>query len=515
MSVQKEFDYIVIGAGSSGCVVANRLSINPNATVLLLEAGGSDTKPEIHDCGSFTKLWGTEVDWNYYTEEEPHLNNRKIFWPRGKVMGGSSSINALLYVRGNRRDFDHWNYLGNAGWSYKDVLHYFIKSENFADGACEYHGVGGPLNVRRKTAADSAPVDACVEYGFSGPEWDFNGAQHENGAGFHQVTMNPDGTRCSTAGAFIKPILNRSNFQAQTNAQVTRILIENGRAVGAEYVKQGEKIRVYAKKEVVLCAGTVDSPKLLMLSGIGSAEQLKAHEIEVVADLPGVGQNLQDHLLLGVAFSSKQALKGGSAIIGEAGLFTRTLEGLDQAAPDLQYHFRHDFHLAPVELIDDPSAPGFTFLPTLLRPQSTGSISLRSNNPVDTPVIRGNYLECEADFQVLMRGIRLARELVQMPAFDDFRGEEKAPGVDMQSDSELRSYIRQCVTTVFHPVGTCKMGGDRMGVVDAELRVHGIKGLRVADASIMPTIVSANTNAACIMIGEKAADMIASANNRG
>lgn len=513
MNSPEVYDYIVIGAGSSGCVVAHRLSADPGKRILLLEAGGPDTSPAIHDCASFTSLWGSEMDWKYATQPEPNLASRRIPWPRGKVLGGSSSINALLYVRGNRRDYDHWNYLGNPGWSYQDVLPAFKRSENFAGGACEYHGTGGPLNIRQKTAADSTPVDgafvqACVEYGFGGPVWDFNGPQHENGAGFHQVTVNPDGTRCSTAVAFLRPILGRGNLMIETQAHATRIEIAAGKAAGVEYIKDGETRRASAGKEIVLCAGAVDSPRLLMLSGIGPADHLKSHGIGVVADLPGVGQNLQDHLLLGVAFRSKQALQKGSAVIGEAGLFTRTADGLAAAAPDLQYHFRHDFHLAPVDLIGDPSAPGFTFLPTLARPQSTGAITLASRDPQAPAVIRANYLQCDADFQVLMRGIRLARELVRMRAFDAFRGEEAAPGADAVTDGELRQYISRCATTVFHPVGTCKMGLDRLAVVDAKLRVKGVEGLRVADASIMPSIVSANTNAACVMIGEKASDYL-------
>lgn len=513
MDKQNRFDYVVIGAGSSGCVIANRLSEDQGIKVLLLEAGGPDTKPEIHQAASFTKLWGTEVDWNYQTEPEPILQDRQLPWPRGKVLGGSSSINALLYVRGNPRNYDHWAKLGNQGWRYDDVLPYFKKSENYDGGASRYHGAGGPLNVKQKVASESAPVEvafvqAGVEYGFGGPIWDFNGEQQENGCGFHQVTVNPDGTRCSTATAFLKPIRNRSNLVIETAAHVTRLLIENGRVTGVEYVQDKQIKQVYIDNDVVLCAGAVDSPKLLMLSGIGPANTLRTHGIEVVVDLPGVGQNLQDHVLLGVAFRSKQPLLGGDTIVGEAGLFTYVLADPTTVGPDLQFHFFHDFHLGPRELVGDMDAPGFTFLPTLLKPESTGYITLRSNNPFESARIYANYLAHEADFKVLIAGIKLARELVKMPAFDSFRGEEVAPGSSCTTDSDLREYITKYVTTVFHPVGTCKMGSDEQAVVDAHLRVHGIAGLRVADASIMPQIVSANTNAASIMIGEKAADMI-------
>ncbi len=514
MVKQNRFDYIVIGAGSSGCVIANRLSDDQATKVLLLEAGGPDTKPEIHDAANFTSLWGTEVDWGYQTEPEPVLYNRQLSWPRGKVLGGSSSINALLYVRGNRRDYDQWASLGNEGWSYDNVLPYFKKSENYDGGASKYHGAGGPLNVKQKVAEESHPVElafiqAGMEHGYGGPVWDFNGEQQENGCGFHQVTVNPDGTRCSAAKAFLSPIVNRSNLLIETGAHATRLLIENGRAVGVEYVQDGQTRQAYAENEVILSAGAVDSPKLLMLSGVGPAETLRTHGINVVLDLPGVGQNLQDHALLGVAFRSKQTYAGQSIFVGEAGLFTYVVADVASGGgPDLQYHFFRDFHLGPAELVGDLTAPGFTFLPTLLKPKSTGHITLRSNSPFDPARIYANYLTEDADFKVLVEGIKLARELVQMPAFDPFRDVEMAPGAACSTDADLREYIKRYVTTVFHPVGTCKMGSDNQAVVDSRLRIHGISGLRVADASIMPKIVSANTNAACIMIGEMASDMI-------
>ncbi|MEP7284637.1 MAG: GMC family oxidoreductase N-terminal domain-containing protein, partial [Chloroflexota bacterium] len=434
MQEQTQFDFVVIGAGSSGCVIANRLSEDQQTKVLLLEAGGPDTKPEIHDAANFTSLWGTEVDWGYQTEPEPMLNNRQLSWPRGKVLGGSSSINALLYVRGNRRDYDQWAALGNDGWSYNEVLPYFKKSENYDGGASKYHGVGGPLNIKQKTAAESHPVElafiqAGMEHGFNGPGWDFNGEQQENGCGFHQVTVNPDGTRCSTAKAFLTPIKGRPNLTIETGANATRLLIENGRAVGVEYIQDGQYKQARAEREVILCAGAVDSPKLLMLSGIGPAETLRTHGIKVLLDLPGVGQNLQDHALLGVAFRSKQIYAGTSVFVGEAGLFTYVVaDPASGSGPDLQYHFFRDFHLGPAELVGDMMAPGFTFLPTLLKPESTGHITLRSDSPFDPARIYANYLSHDTDIKVLIEGIKLARELAQMPAFADIRGEEMAPG---------------------------------------------------------------------------------------
>lgn len=517
MNKESVFDYIVIGAGSSGCVIANRLTADSAVRLLLLEAGERDTKPEIHDAGSFTKLWGSEVDWKYRTEPVAQLNNRVLMWHRGKVLGGSSSINALIYVRGNRRDYDGWRDLGNEGWGYADVLPYFKRSENYDGKPSSYHGVGGLLNIKQKAVKDAAPVEiafteAGAEYGFVGssPEWDFSGERQENACGFHQITVNPDGTRASTATAFLKPILTRPNLTIETGAQVTRLLIEGGRVIGVEYIQQSQVKQVYADREVILSAGSIDSPRLLMVSGIGPADALKAQGIPLVVDAPGVGQNLQDHILLGVAFACKQLLPAGSQVIGEAGLFTYIVSNSATDSPDLQFHFRHDFHLASPELIEDMDAPGFTFAPTLLKPKSIGSISLRSNNPLDPAVIRPNYLTEEADWQVLIGGIKLARELVHTPALTPFRGEETVPGRAYATDDDLRDYIRRYATTVFHPAGTCKMGteGDSQAVVDSQLRVRGIIGLRVADASIMPTVVSGNTNAACIMIGEKASDLI-------
>lgn len=510
--MQNRFDYIVIGAGSSGCVIANRLSEDQNIRVLLLEAGGPDTKPEIFDSSNFVQLWGSDVDWKYQTEPEAQLAGRRLAWPRGKVLGGSSAINALLYVRGNKRDYDGWAALGNEGWSYNDVLLYFKKSENYDLGESAYHGVGGPLNVKQKVASESAPaelafIQACTEYGFKGPV-DFSGEQQENACGFHQITVNPDGKRCSAATAFLNPIRHRSNLTIQTHAQVTRLLIENGRAVGVSYVQDGQPQQAFADGEVILSTGAIDSPRLLMISGIGAADTLQAHGIDVVLDLPGVGQNLQDHLLVGVAFFSKRPWMDGNTILGETGLFTYIHPETTATGPDLQYHFRHDFHLAPGEVVGEMDGRGFTFAPTLVKPQSRGCITLSSADPFAPARIFANYLSEEADFKVLVEGIKLARELVKMPAFDSFRDEEVGPGSTATTDDDLRAYISRYASTLFHPVGTCKMGHDDMAVVDAHLRVHGIDGLRVADGSIMPQVVSGNTHAACVMIGEKAADLI-------
>jgi choline dehydrogenase len=502
------YDYIVIGAGSAGCVVANRLTENSDTTVLLLEAGNPDTKPEIQIPAQCLSLLGSEVDWGYFSEPEPYLNNRKIFCPRGKVLGGSSSINIMIYLRGNPHDYDHWQSLGNPGWSYQDVLPYFKKSEHSSRGASEFHGVDGELSVTDLIApavVSQRFVDAAVALGYDYNP-DPNGMQQE-GAGLYQLTIK-DGKRHSAAAAFLVPILQRPNLTVTTGALVTRLLFEGTRTVGVEYLHEGTLHQVRVNSEVILSAGAFDSPKLLMLSGIGDAEHLKALGIPVVADLPGVGQNLQDHPVVSVAHEATQDLHTAStSSIAEAGLFLHTEGNLD-AAPDLQFLF------GPVVLVPPGyahSGLGFTSFVCLTHPQNIGSVSLRSSDPKDAPMIQMNFLQSEADVQKLVTGIKLLRNLFNASALDEFRGKEIAPGADKQSDAALDAYVRETCSTVWHPVGTCKMGTDPIAVVDPELRVHGIEGLRVVDASIMPTITTGNTNAPTIMIGEKAADLIKAA----
>jgi choline dehydrogenase len=512
MDIERAFDYIIVGAGAAGCVIANRLINNLDCTVLLLEAGSLDTVPAIHntDIQSMTSLWGTNVDWGYSTEEEPYLNGRKISIAQGKVLGGSTSINAMMYVRGNRRDFDHWNFLGNEGWSYEDILPYFKKSEDYEGGASKYRGIGGPLqvvNYANPAPVSMAFVEAAMEIGYAGDGWDCNGEQQENGAFLYQSTRTLDNQRCSTAIAFLQPILGHQNLTVETNALVSKILISAQRVTGVEYLQNGKRHQVKAESEVIISCGTFESPKLLMLSGIGCAENLQAHGISPVVDLPGVGNNLQDHLLLGVGYGCKQEQPSPN-LLSEAGLFTYTRSQMNAASPDLQFFFGPVQFLAPEYRVD---APGFTFAPIVVQPQSRGSVSLRSRNPEDLAVVRANYLQCEADLNVLLKGIELSRELVNTHAFDEFRGEELAPGASIKNKSELSEYIRQVSSTVWHPVGTCKMGLDREAVVNPQLQVYGVEGLRVADASIMPKITSGNTNAATIMIAEKTAEMIIAA----
>ncbi|WP_375473750.1 GMC family oxidoreductase [uncultured Nostoc sp.] len=499
------YDYIVIGAGSAGCVVANRLTEDCDTTVLLLEAGNPATKPEIQIPAQCFSLIGSEIDWGYVSEPEPYLNYSKMFCSRGKVLGGSSSINFMMYIRGNPQDYDRWQELGNPGWSYLNVLPYFKKSEQQQRGASEFHGVDGELSVTdlmSPAVVSQRFVDACVSMGYNYNP-DFNGVQQE-GVGFYQLTVK-NGKRHSAAAAFLLPIFHRPNLTVITGALVTRLLFEDTRCVGVEYLHESRLHQVRVNQEVILSAGAFDSPKLLMLSGIGDAEYLQAMGISVIADLPGVGQNLQDHILTCVVQEVTQDIHPAITSNGvEAGLFLHS-KGNVEAAPDLQFFF------GPIQFLSPGYTPadfGFTGAVSLTRLQNVGSVILQSPDPKDPPTIQMNYLQSQADVQKLVEGVKLIRQLIQTSAFDDFHGEEIAPGSHVQSDAALEAYIRDTCSTVWHPVGTCKMGIDPMAVVDPQLRVYGVQGLRVVDASIMPTITTGNTNAPTIMIAEKAADLI-------
>jgi choline dehydrogenase-like flavoprotein len=496
---------------------------------LLLEAGGRDGSAAFAIPAAFPKLFGGRHDWAYQTEPQAHADGRRIPWPRGKVLGGSSAINAMIYTRGNRADYDGWRDGGAAGWGYEEVLPYFKRAEHQERGASAYHGVGGPLNVadqRHVNPLSRAFVEAGVEIGLPRVA-DFNDAAQE-GVGCYQVTQR-GGRRQSAATAYLRPARHRRNLTVVTAARATRILVAQGRATGVAYVRDGRVAEVRAEREVLLCGGTINSPQLLLLSGVGPADELRAQGIESVADLPGVGRNLHDHPGVPVVYTSRlpvslaNAARPGAVLrylfggqgpltsnLAEAGGFVTITP--EAPAPEVQFHF------SPAALAAHGAGRhGFTIGPTLLCPRSRGMLTLRSANPFVPPRIDPNYLADDADLRVLVAGIHLARRIAGARAFDHFRGAEVLPGSTMRRDEELAAYVRRTLGTLFHPVGTCKMGaaGDPLVVVDASLRVRGLAGLRVVDASVMPTIIGGNTNAPAIMIAEKAADMIRGADERG
>jgi choline dehydrogenase len=538
------FDYIIVGAGSAGCTLANRLSAQPDVSVLLLEAGGPDTKMEIYIPAAYTKLHRSAVDWSFWTEPQSALNGRRMYQPRGKTLGGCSSTNAMAYVRGNRLDYDDWAAFGNAGWSYDDVLPYFIRSEHnqqYDQLDARYHGQNGPLNVtyatRFRTPLARAFVESCVQTGIQ-ENSDYNGALQE-GAGLFQFTIK-DGRRHSAATAFLKPALNRPNLKVITHAHTTQLIIRNDRATGVEFrTSRNQTERATARREVILSAGAFHSPQLLMLSGIGPADELRAAGIALKKELPGVGQNLQDHVFAGISSLCSQRatsanfhlkplnqLKGlaqffmsrkGPMTISplEAVAFLNTEPSPDSSRVDMQFHFApvhfgNDGKTDVYDLSTYPTTDGFTVLPTLLKPKSRGFIGLRSGNPLDPPIIQPNYLTDESDRLTLINGFRRAIEVLKADAFGPYSRGISYPA-NYASDDLIWQHITTVLETVYHPVGTCKMGNrntDELAVVDAELRVWGIDGLRVIDASVMPTIVSGNTNAPTIMIAEKGADLI-------
>jgi choline dehydrogenase len=523
------FDYIVVGAGSAGCVLANRLSASGRHRVLLLEAGGEDRNIWIHVPIGYAKLFAdAKHNWLYSSEPEPELGGRSIIQPRGKVMGGSSSINGLLYIRGQAEDFDRWRQLGNTGWSHADVLPYFRKAEDQQRGADTLHGTGGPLSVSDVSEGHplcEAFIAACEQAGFPRTD-DFNGPSQE-GAGYFQLTTR-NGRRWSTARGYLKAARKRHNLAVISNAIATRILFEGRRATGVEYRKDGGTHVARAQAEVILSGGAFNSPQLLQLSGVGPADLLRQHGIDVIADMAGVGADLQDHYQARFNYRCAEAItindmmnsvsgriaaglryalfrKGFLTVgAGYAGGFFKTDPSLP--TPDVQLHFI----LFSADAVGQKLHPWPGFLASVcqLRPESRGFVRIKSADPTQAPAIQPRYMSASVDRDVMVRGMQLLRRIMGQPAITRYIVEELVPGKACASDADLLEFARQKGTTVFHPTSTCRMGSDVRAVVDERLRVHGFQRLRVADGSIMPTVVSGNTNAACVMIGEKASDMI-------
>ena len=524
-----EFDYVIVGAGSAGCTLAARLSADPSVSVLLLEAGGRDRNVWIHvPVGYMKTLDMPRLNWRFWTEPEDYTYNRRISIPRGRVLGGTSSINAMLYVRGHARDYDGWVEQGNKGWSWQDVLPYFLKSENWEGAPSPWRGRGGPLNTRdlyEKGIVPDAIIAAAAECGYPNDP-DYNSGQPD-GFGYFQVTQK-DGKRWSAARAYLRPAMKRANLTVVTHAHATRVVLEGKCAVGVEYQRGGRCFIARAGREVLLSAGAIQSPQLLELSGIGNPDILRAHGVGVLHALPGVGENYQDHYIVRMSWRVtrpitvnerarglslarevvRYALTRRGILTFAAGVvcgYVRTRPGME--TPDIQYTIAHASFADPVRRVLDPF-PALTLGPSQMRPQSRGTVHIQSADPFAAPHIRPNFLDAQADRECIVGGMRIARDITAAPALSGLVANEVRPGAAASSDDELLEFARRTGATIHHPVGTARMGRGPRAVVDERLRVHGIAGLRVVDASIMPTIVSGNTNAPVIMIAEKAADML-------
>ena len=534
--MSSSFDYIIVGAGSAGCVIANRLSANPDIRVLILEAGGKDNNPWIHiPVGYFKTLHNPKTDWCYKTQNEPELEGRSLDWPRGKGLGGSSSINGLLYVRGQKEDYDSWAQAGNSGWSYDDVLPLFKRSENYELGSSDLHGADGGLavsKIRAKSKISEAFIQSAVEMGVPYTD-DYNGEDQEGVSYFDQTAHK--GLRCSSAKAFLKPARNRANLDIQTHAHITGLVFDKTDAkkvIGVSYDHKGRNHQVMINDggEVILSAGAIGSPQILELSGIGRGDILQKAGIAQRHELAGVGEALQDHLQIRLVFETNvptlndminsplgklsiglqyALFRGGPMSLGasQVAIFAKSMKSLE--TPDIQFHFQPLSADKP-GLVMHPFS-GFTSSVCQLRPESRGHIHITSPDAYEHPKIIANYLTATADQLCAIRAVRFAREMTQMPSLKPFVVREHTVCGDMSSDQDMLDVARRYAQTIYHPTSTCRMGTDKTAVVDPQLRVHGIANLRIADASIMPSIVSGNTNAPAIMIGEKAADMVLAA----